>query len=193
MRWILVVVVLLGTIALAISFMGREPGSERASERSGSATEEARAVTKAPPMRAVTPEPPPAQSPSPVIEHDLDPEQREMVELARIMMSNSMSELFPNLDLSEEEIEGLAIATVRLRQAQLRLEELESGPGDAELGRELEDEVPAAADEFAELMDMSLESFDGDGVDAAEAGGDSWELFDAFGDEDAFDSEPIDE
>ena len=116
-------------------------------------------------------------------EDDLDAERREAVELARIMMSSSIAEHFPDLNPSSEDIDDLAAATVRLRQAQTAIQQLPPGPGSAERRHALEDEVAAAANQFAELMETSLDDLDrADAAVAAEESIDSLDLFDSFDD-----------
>lgn len=198
MRWTLLVVVAVAALVLAVAFMNREPEPDRdpnrqtAAELAGkgevpaktqAASVESGAVRSAANARV---RPDLVEGTGPGAESDSDAQHEEMVELARMMMSSSLEEFFPNLNPSEDDLASLATATVRLREAQMRLAQLEAGPGNDELRQRLSDEVEAAAEEFAGLMNMSMNNF------GLVGGDDEFDDFYRFADSfDRFDDEEL--
>lgn len=208
-----IVVAIVAAIVLVAAFRNREsdrsPGRDSVAELTGkgevptatrSALDESLVGRAAPRASDSGSESALAEDLVPSAEDDLDAQQQEIVELARIMMSSSLAEFFPNLDPSEDQIADLASATVRLGEAQARLAQLAPGTDNDVLRQALSDEVAAAAEEFSELMEMTMDDFDSfdnfddfdntddtDGATGSEDGfddsRDSEDLFDPFEDE----------
>lgn len=79
------------------------------------------------------------------------------VDLARLMIASSLDDVFPNLPVGEHQIEALAAAALQLRRAETELQELPEGIDTAERRRRLEDEIAAAAEEMARVMNQNLD------------------------------------
>ena len=77
-------------------------------------------------------------------------------ELAGLMLAASLEEAFPGVSLSSDARDALAAATLRLRDAQLELEQLSDGPDNEEQRELLSAKIDAAGDEVAKVLNAAL-------------------------------------
>lgn len=151
MRWILVVVATIIVVIVSLVFLNRDPDLEVAVVRPG----ERAAGNDSPPIGPQRHEAVRDRQLGGAAEEPVDPDPEGMADLARIMLGSSLNEVLPNYQFSSDQIERIAASTLKLRRAQSELEKLPEDPGFEERRRALSDEIEAAANEIAEVMDMN--------------------------------------
>ena len=90
---------------------------------------------------------------------EVDPEHQETLDFAGLMIGASMKDIIPDLELSADQNQRLAAATLRLRDAQQELERLPEGTESTERRSALEAEVTAASDEFSAVMNEGFSAY----------------------------------